>query len=510
MRPPELRLVPPGPPDPGPGPRRRWLVVVGATAAVLLALVLAVAWTGDDPGGTVTPVRPATLFPDGQGPDSDVGHTDGRPVELGIRFTATVDGTLTGLRFYRAAGDGAAHAATVWSSTGAVLGEATFPSRDTPGWQETPLDRPVPLTAGGVYVASYHADGGYVASLGWFRQPLPDPGPVAVVADGGAGVFRYSDVPVLPDGTYDAANYWIDVLFVPAGQATGPAPADPGSPTSAPAPAPTGPGASGRAAPGEVGFRGDRGDLTVVDGPDSAPPGTSWQDGTLVVLGDEVTLDHVWVRGSVVLPGPGVLTITDSVVEANGAAWSVVLAEDAAGELRISDSTIVWPEDVPSPAGDWGNGAVHGNAQMVLLRNDISGTPDGIQQGTGSSRFEENVVHDLRSLPGSHNDGIQLYGGDDVVVRGNHIVLDGPAENQNAAVFLSDDGGGFTAPVVADNYLVGGGFVLRLEAGCVGADVTGNDFGPLDGYGEVDVAPGASVDAWEDNVTADGSVLPRP
>jgi hypothetical protein len=259
-----------------------------------------------------------------------------------------------------------------------------------------------------------------------------------------------------------------------------------------------------------VGFRGDRGSLAVIDGKDSAPPGTSWVNGTLVIGSGSVTLTHVWVKGSIDFDGSGTLTVTDSVVQANGSSWSVVLGRNPAGRILISDSTIVWPQDVAPPSDDWGNGAVHGDARMVLRRNDISGTPDGVQQGSGNSTFEGNYIHGLRSLAQSHNDGIQLYGGPNVVIRGNYIVLDGPPEFQNAAVFLSDDGGGFTGPVVDNNYLLGGGYVLRLEDGCKSAVVTANDFGPLAGYGEVDVTAGASVDLWRDNVTATGRLLPRP
>jgi hypothetical protein len=148
---------------------------------------------------------------------------------------------------------------------------------------------------------------------------------------------------------------------------------------------------------------------------------------------------------------------------------------------------------------------------MLLLRDDISGTPDGVQQGSGNSTFEQNWIHDLRPGPDSHNDGIQLWGGPGVVIRGNHIAQTTHTGNEDAAILLSHDGGGFAAPVVEDNYLEGGGFALRLEDGVRDARVTGNRFGPLDGgFGEVSVDPGATVADWAGNTAADGRILNNP
>jgi hypothetical protein len=503
-------------------PRRQrpWAAVAGAAAVLLLgvgAVVVLAGRSGDEPGGAPT----ASLFAVDEGPASAGHQGDRAPVELGVRFTASVDGAVVALRYFRSDGDDEEHATTLWSPTGEALATTAFVARDRPGWQEAALSEPVALTAGEVYVASYHSAAGYAATVGYFARPRLGSGPIAVPADGttNSGVFRYGDAPGMPQESWASTNYWVDVVFEPGGVGTDATP-----PTSAATPRTLPPGmgapepstaapastAPGRAAPGVVGFRGERGSLTVIDGPGSAPRGTSWKDSTLIISSGSVTLDRVWVKGSIDFDGSGTLTVTHSVVEASGSAWSVVVGHDPAGELHIRDSTIAWPADVPPPAADWGNGAVHGDSRMVLVRNDISGTPDGVQQGTGNSVFEQNYIHGLRTLPESHNDGIQLYGGPGVVIRGNYIVLDGPSESQNAAVFLSDDGGGFTRPVVDNNYLLGGGFVLRLEDGCEAAVVTGNDFGPLAGYGEVDITPGASVTGWRDNVTAQGVVLPRP
>lgn len=269
--------------------------------------------------------------------------------------------------------------------------------------------------------------------------------------------------------------------------------------------------------PHEVGFLGEQGSLTVIDGPDNAPSGTAWDAGTLRIEDPNgLSLDHVWVKGSVDYYGSGTLRITNSIIEANGSADAVIWGRMPEALLEVSDSTIVWPSSVPPPDARWGSGAIQGDSAMTLVRNDISGTPDGIQQGRGDVWFEQNYIHDLAMLgvyPNhTHNDGIQLYGGPGVHVLYNYIELNGyNGTHQNAALFLSDDGNGFSNPQIIGNYLSGGGYQLRLEAGVQNATVTGNAFGPLaGGFGEATIEPGVTIRIWADNTQISGSPLPQP
>ena len=232
----------------------------------------------------------------------------------------------------------------------------------------------------------------------------------------------------------------------------------------------------------------------------------------LQVDGSNVTLDGVWVKGSVQQSGSGTLTIRNSIVEASGKSWSVVGASSGSGaRLDIRDSDLFWPRGVPAPGSSWGNGVVHGDADMTLLRNDISGSPDGVQQAGGDSTFEQNYIHDLWVGADTHNDGLQLYGGPNYDISYNYIELNGYDGHQNAALFLSDDGDASPGPQIIGNYLSGGGYQLRLESGATQAVVLGNIFGPLDGgFGHALVNQGASIARWEDNVDSDGDVVPRP
>lgn len=270
---------------------------------------------------------------------------------------------------------------------------------------------------------------------------------------------------------------------------------------------------------GQVGFRGDPGSLTVIDGPGKGPSGTTWNSGVLQVTGNDVTLDKVFVKGGVTFQGSGTLTVKDSIIEGNRSAQSAVLGMK--GHLDIQDSTIRWKAGEGGPQDQWGNGAIHGDSTMTILRNDISGTPDGIQNGPGRSRIEQNYIHDLArigSYPNNtHNDGIQSYGGPDLSIRYNRIDIEGPdgvaydGTHQNGAVFVQPSGNSSQNLQVVGNFLAGGGYIVRLEGPMSGAVVTDNKFGPTTGgWGEVLVDKGVGIAQWSGNLAASGKPVDQP
>jgi len=64
-----------------------------------------------------------------------------------------------------------------------------------------------------MYVISYHtASGGYAFDTNYFASPL-DNGPLhAPVIN---GVYQYGSGGVFPSSTYNASNYWVDVVVAP-------------------------------------------------------------------------------------------------------------------------------------------------------------------------------------------------------------------------------------------------------------------------------------------------------
>lgn len=277
------------------------------------------------------------------------------------------------------------------------------------------------------------------------------------------------------------------------------------------------PGNGTAPAPGTVGYRGDRAKLKVVDGPGSAPPGTTWNSGALRFRGN-VTLDGVYVKGGIEYNGGGTLTIKNSVIEGNHNSWSPLLGNS--GHINVSDTTITYKDD-QWPGDKWGNGAIHGDATVTVVRCDISGTPDGIQNGPGNSTIEQNYIHDLLragTYPNNtHNDGIQSYGGPNTVIRYNRIDISADGKSydgthQNAAVFIMEgDAGQTTGLQIVGNYLAGGGYIMRVGASARGAIITDNKFGTTaGGWGEALIDKGATIAAWSNNVSSSNKQINKP
>jgi len=272
--------------------------------------------------------------------------------------------------------------------------------------------------------------------------------------------------------------------------------------------------------PGQVGFRGDPASLTVIDGSGaSLPAGARWSGGVLRIAGN-VTLEGVFVKGGIELSS-GSLTLRDSIVEGTPSLWATVLASRGT-TLDVRDSTLRWKAGAGMPGNGWGNGVIHGDARMTILRNDLSGSPDGIQFATSEALIEQNYIHDLAMLGeypnNTHNDGVQSYGGTNNKFRYNRIDLrdaQGKAYNghQNAALFFQPSSGFPLSGVqIVGNWLSGGGYTLRLESPVTGAVVTDNQFGPYTGgWGDVLADDsGVSISAWSNNRSNNGGQIPRP
>jgi hypothetical protein len=95
----------------------------------------------------------------------------------------------------------------------------TFTGETASGWQQANFSNPVAITANTVYVASYHTTvGHYSADWSYFAALGVDNPPLHALANGGGvanGVFAYGSGGVFPANTYNATNYWVDVVFIP-------------------------------------------------------------------------------------------------------------------------------------------------------------------------------------------------------------------------------------------------------------------------------------------------------
>ena len=80
------------------------------------------------------------------------------------------------------------------------------------------FSEPVAVTAGTTYVAGYFAPNGhYSATPAAFTPPGSSNPPLQALANGTSpnGVYAYGASPTFPTSSYNATNYWVDVLFAP-------------------------------------------------------------------------------------------------------------------------------------------------------------------------------------------------------------------------------------------------------------------------------------------------------
>ena len=112
------------------------------------------------------------------------GANDTDPIELGVRFRHHSTASSPAIRFYKGAGNTGTHVGHLWSA-GRQHASAplTSPTRRPPGWQQASCSRrPVPITAGTTYVASYYAPNGhYAGDKNYFADSPGDLAPLTAL-----------------------------------------------------------------------------------------------------------------------------------------------------------------------------------------------------------------------------------------------------------------------------------------------------------------------------------------
>ena len=151
-----------------------------------------------------------------------IDSNDGTPVEIGVKFRVDSPGSVTAVRFYKASTNVGTHIGHLWSSTGTLLGTATFTGESASGWQQMNFATPIQIAANTTYVVSYYAPSGhYSADTNYFATTGVDHPPLHALAngvDGANGVYLYtsSQTGGFPTNTYSSTNYWVDVLYAGA------------------------------------------------------------------------------------------------------------------------------------------------------------------------------------------------------------------------------------------------------------------------------------------------------
>lgn len=137
-------------------------------------------------------------------------------VELGVRFQAAVSGTAAGVRFFSPSNADGEYVGHLWSPDGSLLATARFSQVTGGEWQEALFETPVTLSAGQVYTVSYFTSSGrYAATPRGLENTVSNGNSLTALATASTGgVYRYG-APGLPVASYNATNYWADVIFTP-------------------------------------------------------------------------------------------------------------------------------------------------------------------------------------------------------------------------------------------------------------------------------------------------------
>lgn len=286
-------------------------------------------------------------------------------------------------------------------------------------------------------------------------------------------------------------------------------------------PSPTGTSSAQYVLPGSVGYLGATSSLAVYQPGGAALPGCQWLSYGLRCDNDNYTFDHVWIKGGVYWTGVGTFTLTNSIVQGGtGTEWYDIVGHPSnSGTITptpgivVRDSTLAWIPGKTYPcctdvAPIW---SVYGNQYVDAERDDLSGFPQGLPGGVGSSAID-NYIHGLvQNDPSSprHIDGVYNQSGSGWLVEGNYI--DAPVRTDVTAALFDQDSPMDTGVVVKDNYLAGGAYNLVNDSAS-GMDVEDNTFGPSV-YGHV-APPGGTVQGtysvWSGNVDTSGNVVPKP
>jgi hypothetical protein len=154
---------------------------------------------------------PQTLFTT-QTPSTTKRDGSSVNYELGMAFSSTSAGQITGIRFWKASSETGTHTGRIWSSSGTLLASVTFTNETASGWQQQALSAPLAIAANTTYVVSVNTGNGYYA--------ITDSGLASQIVNGSLRSVvgtngRFGSPGAFPTSSWQNSNYFRDVVFVP-------------------------------------------------------------------------------------------------------------------------------------------------------------------------------------------------------------------------------------------------------------------------------------------------------
>ena len=144
-------------------------------------------------------------------------ENDPAAVELGVKFRSDVAGEITGLRFYKGPGNTGTHTGHLWTAAARSSPRPRSPARRPPAgrrsssrrrWRSTRTPPTSPPTT--PRTAATPRPTATSPGQGADSPPLHA---LADGVDGANGVYSYGPAGVFPTSTFEASNYWVDVVF---------------------------------------------------------------------------------------------------------------------------------------------------------------------------------------------------------------------------------------------------------------------------------------------------------
>jgi Domain of unknown function (DUF4082) len=507
-------------------PAARTSIYLLLVVAVIATLALALGYS--DVSASAAPLT--TIYPPATTPITPA-EDDAHAVELGVRFTVSVPGAVTGVRYYKSSRNRGTHVGSLWTDTGVRLSDATFTDETRSGWQTVEFAKSVALKPG-TYVASYHTSAGYYAQQQWAFAAGATIGNRAIRAIG--GLYSYGKGGFPRQSWHDAA-YYVDVLFRPSGSA---APVSPSStsemskpitstsrrptttsvtttsasrPSSSPAstspPPTTGAAATSHTATTSPPAR------SATSSANSSPPATSSNSPPPAGV----------PAGTNLTPYTGPTTITES--------GTVIDGKDISHTIRIEASNVVIKNSRihASPSDYWD---IYVSGSLNVSNSTLEGADNGMagdnytatrvevtKLGSDGFKLGNNVhidqawCHDMSPVPGAHADCVQMQNG----VVNSSVTNSWLVDGDNAAIFLAPDlGPSSNGPVTIDNNVLDyGSYSLYCVDGNNGEyyvkniTITNNRFMHHARYGpaDVNVPVTASNNLWFDTGTSIGGPL---
>jgi hypothetical protein len=522
-------------------PRRRFgsgavPVVVATAIAVLIGLLPATAGANHRRQRTTMAAAVSatySLFGDSAVP-AVANDPETASVELGVRFSSDVDGSVTAVRFFKGSRNSGRHVGNLWTADGTRLASVIFTDESRSGWQQASFSNPVPISAGKTYVASYFAPKGrYSIDQGWFAGKSTDNGPLHAPADSYGsrnGVYRYGSSSGFPTRSWNASNYWVDVVFTPAQEpapttttteppATTTTTQPPATTTTTTAPPPT--TTTTQPAPTTTTTTAPPPTTTTTKPPattttttapppaPSSPVSYGWQltatntglagvgvdRNTLPTFSGTITsgmtLSNVRINSGVDLSSKSNVTLDRVWIRPSGANRALILGPGTV----IKDSDI---DGSAMPNGERWGFYTNTSGSYRIERVRVTGVSIGAWlDGSGTGTMTDTYIHGMISTNGAHVDGFTRRGGTGplTILRSRFNIDSGWA---TGAFFLQNTWGDRIAGItLKDTYLEGNGYVMTLENKGAGTSFGANNvrLRPTE-YGAVTASGGITTTEW--------------